>query len=491
LTEPLPDLVLSCTGGTPTPANAVVPATNITVFLNTNITSKATGETFTTQWDEALLLVDEPNTLQNKPVHPLLNCGNNGAPDNGPSGAGVCEIISDGNPADTYSGAPNLHGTSFCGNVGNVVGPVPANTYGCGRPNVFQGRYSTPATQFNAITFEGVPIDPPGPNFVRVFRITNLRANAAMLGAGSVSALVTAQGGPAAMQIMNAIQMPAGIFPGLVASVSGATIQIQEGYFNAWRDQNIAFTVGNPGSVPPFATAGNATYASPNWVFNSPATTNYPEQAAQNVPGVIYNTEDMFSWENNLANAPPVVNPPPSFGIGPITNTSSPLKSQGFVTFTGINQSGVSSQGTRIALSFSNVPPNTTPVCQTEVPLHVPVLGGSPTGVLMMTKTDANGAGAFQPVTTPYGSSNTNLVVYEALYTDPLITEAANIVCRLQNNTTGATVVGTVTVKPSFAPFYSTPAAGHPTPTIADPNPAAVPRFKQGTITLTLTTNPS
>jgi hypothetical protein len=293
------------------------------------------------------------------------------------------------------------------------------------------------------------------------------------------------------MQIMNPIQMPVGIFPGLVASVAGSTIQVQEGFVNAWRDQNIAFTVGNPNSVSPFSVAGNATYTSPNWVFNSPATANYPEQAAQNVPGVIYNTEDMFSWENNSANAPPATNPPPSFGIGPITNTSSPLKSQGFATFTGINQAGVSSQGTRIALSFSNVPANTKPECQHEVLLHLPVLGGSATGVMVMTTTDANGAGPFQAITTPFGSSNTNLVVYEALYTDPFMIEAANIVCRLVNTTTGATVVGTVTVKPSFAPFYSTPAAGHPTPTLADPTPTAVPRFKPGTPTLTLTTNPS
>src|SRR5579871_2350149 len=169
------------------------------------------------------------------------------------------------------------------------------------------------------------------------------------------------------MTIMNPFQTLGAISPGLSATTAGSIIQITEGFTNAWRDQNIAFTVGNPNSMPPFSTAGNATYIAPNWVFNSPATTNYPEQAAQNIPGVLYNTEDMFSWQNNGAEAPPAVNPPPSFGVGPITNTLSPLKSQGFVTFTGINLAGVSSQGTRIALSFSNVPANTTPVCQTEV----------------------------------------------------------------------------------------------------------------------------
>jgi hypothetical protein len=492
LTEPLGDLIVYCTGGTPTAANAVVPSTNIILFLNTDITSMATGETITTQWDEALLLVDEPNTLSNKPLHPLLNCGHDGAPDNNAaSGAGVCEIISDGNPADTYNGGQNLHGTGVCGNVAGVVGPVPANTYGCGRPNAFQGRFSTAGPgpmQFNVITFAGVPVDPPGPGLVRVFRITNLRANAVLLGGGSVTAAVVAEGGTAPMMIANPFETLGVISPGLSATVVGSTIQITEGFTNAWRDQNIAFTVGNPNSTPSFSTAGNATYSAPNWVFNSPATTNYPEQAAQNVPGVFYNTEDMFSWQNNGANAPPATNPPLGFGIGPIANPDSPLKSQGFITFTGINQAGVSSQGTRIALSFSGVPANTSPVCQSKVSVHRPGTV-TETGVMVMTQTDANGAGAFNAVNTPFGSSHTNLVVYEVLYADPFEIETASIVCRLINPSTGTSVAGTVTVKPSFAPFYSTPAAGHPTPTIADPAPAALPRFGQGTITLKLTTN--
>src|SRR5271166_6388475 len=43
LTELVGDLVLTCTGGTPTLAGNPVPAVNITVFLNTNITSKVLG----------------------------------------------------------------------------------------------------------------------------------------------------------------------------------------------------------------------------------------------------------------------------------------------------------------------------------------------------------------------------------------------------------------------------------------------------------------
>src|ERR1700761_6475114 len=57
LTELVGDMVLSCTGGIPTPLDAPVPKSNIQVFLNTNITSRilANGGI-----SEALLLVDEP-----------------------------------------------------------------------------------------------------------------------------------------------------------------------------------------------------------------------------------------------------------------------------------------------------------------------------------------------------------------------------------------------------------------------------------------------
>jgi hypothetical protein len=62
-TELLSDLVLSCTGGTPTGAGLVVPQINITVILNTNETSRVTASSATSvSFSEALLLMDEPNS---------------------------------------------------------------------------------------------------------------------------------------------------------------------------------------------------------------------------------------------------------------------------------------------------------------------------------------------------------------------------------------------------------------------------------------------
>src|SRR6266508_1243715 len=55
-TELTGDIVLNCTGGTPTAAAATVPVANVTVFLNTAVTSRLTSST--TNASEALLFVD-------------------------------------------------------------------------------------------------------------------------------------------------------------------------------------------------------------------------------------------------------------------------------------------------------------------------------------------------------------------------------------------------------------------------------------------------
>src|SRR5579885_481883 len=63
------DYTLTCTGGTPTAPGAIVPSVNIQVFLSTNITSKLTNGS-SSPFDEALLIIDEPNTPTN-PNRPI------------------------------------------------------------------------------------------------------------------------------------------------------------------------------------------------------------------------------------------------------------------------------------------------------------------------------------------------------------------------------------------------------------------------------------
>ncbi|MEO8099198.1 MAG: putative Ig domain-containing protein [Acidobacteriota bacterium] len=136
LSERTSDLLVTCTGGTPTPAQQTVPQYTLSLIFNTNVSSRQLAQ----GWSEALLLVDEP-TPDNQQV-----CA---------TGNGVCSILGTGTGANTYSGD-------------------------LGRPNVFQGALGSG----NALFWPSVPIDPPGVTGQRRFRFTNLRVNASSVTAG-------------------------------------------------------------------------------------------------------------------------------------------------------------------------------------------------------------------------------------------------------------------------------------------------------------------
>ena len=158
-TELVADIVLNCTGGTPTVAGTNVPTADITVSLNTVVASRLMGNN---PGSEALLLVDEPD----------------------PGELNVC---------------PSLDGCTYDGGAG---GPL---------PNVFQG-----TVWGNTVTFYGVPINPAGDG--RIFRITNVRANAnaaaGASGAGQITASISI-GGSTPMPVTNPNQTVAFVQAGL------------------------------------------------------------------------------------------------------------------------------------------------------------------------------------------------------------------------------------------------------------------------------------
>ena len=139
ITELIGDIVLNCTGGTPTAPGVPVPQANITVFLSNPVTSRILSGTAS----EALLLVDEPDPAKGQ----VQNVCPNPTNPYGPPGAGGCQATGDG-------------GASFATN---------------GAYNVYQGLV-TPGQ--NSVTFLGVPVDPPATAQTRVYRITNVRVNA-------------------------------------------------------------------------------------------------------------------------------------------------------------------------------------------------------------------------------------------------------------------------------------------------------------------------
>jgi hypothetical protein len=146
MTELVGDIVLSCSGGTPTPANKVIPTGNLTLTLNTQVTSRLINQS---GQSEALLLIDEPGSTVNP--GPISLC----------TAPGGCPVISNG------TGQGNFNGTA-------------------GHPNAFAGTISS-----NAVTWNGVPILAPLTSGVtRVYRFTNVRANVAALSPGGNQASI-------------------------------------------------------------------------------------------------------------------------------------------------------------------------------------------------------------------------------------------------------------------------------------------------------------
>jgi hypothetical protein len=557
-TELVGDLTLNCTGGVPTPAGSAVPQVNVTIFLTTNVTSRfLQGGLF----DEALLIIDEPNSAVN-PARPILNCGNAGAYDSGPSGPGVCEIFATAlGPAFTYDGTPNVQGRFAAPDAAapacaasSAVGSATA-CYGYGRPNVFQGRI-TPlqnAGQFNAVTWNGVPLDPPGTTTNRTLRITNVRANAVAVGVSSTFTTSIIQmnisvNGNTSLSINNPLQIVAYVQKGLTGGVQQANlnfvqcnsenpdlanktitpgfngnegfnlsgfgigagagvtvnqplVRFSEGFASSWKVKNVAFDLGTGGTGQNLG--GNASFnaAANFYVYNG--STNYPTDAWQNVPGAIYNTESGFEFQPGALNQGLAPNPPQGFGTIPVTANAFALASVGYGGITAgvntnISNAGVASSGTRLAISFTNIPQGASVFVPPIVYLQrqfIAYPGGSPTvfngvgggntGVMVLTATNADGSGTFTKVTT--GTSlqqvTSGLAVYEILYADPFSLEYADVpvvvayVSNLQQNLPQVGVTAQATI--GFAPFFTSAAAGQPQ-SVSNTGVLSVPRFIPG-----------
>jgi len=176
----------------------------------------------------------------------MLNCGDNGAPDNGPLGPGTCRIISTGVPSQTYDGARNGFGTVICN---GTAGHPAANTYGCGRPNVFQASLPVPPVS-NRVNFIGVPFDPPGAG-TRIFRLTNFRVDAATLGLGPGGSpvpvkMVISVAGTIALTINLPEQVVGYTQSGLTFAVPlptpvTSTVRVTEGFAGAFKAKNLSF----------------------------------------------------------------------------------------------------------------------------------------------------------------------------------------------------------------------------------------------------------
>jgi hypothetical protein len=448
ITELVGDLVLTCTGGTQTPQGALVPTVNITVALNTQVTSRLVGGSSTLT--EAVLLL---NDFQ--------------------SGAQVlC-------PATTNSSCATVITGTGGGGGKNIAGPGGVQYVNA---NVYQGILS--AT--NQLTFFNVPIDPPGPSFVSgtqtitptlSVRITNVRANASALGAPtgfSTSTISESISTSAGIPITGPLQTVGSVFQGLVNKAvvgTSTTASTVNGNTNFYGPSGSAPTLTQCSSKSLSSTASQAGYSAALVEY-----VNFSEGFA---------TATKLRYSGGVQGAPtPVAESTP----GNSTNVEGGFILNQNPTATNGNLIGAADWATRVKLTFGSIQNGVT----IYVPLTLPsnqLAGGSPTEIMTLTAGEAvpfNAAPASTtsnlPNVAPYLgwaavpiTSGGGVAVYEVTSqqtVSPNTIETFSVpvlVTYTASPATNSPGLGTSTVQVDFAPSS----------TVVTAQAAPVPRFVQ------------
>ena len=174
-TERVGDIILTCTGGTPTVAGQAVPQANFTIQTSqpNGVTTKELGVNLPAvnggyPYVESLLAINDP-TPPGGAQSPTHFTGG-GAPDN------ILIPAAPTSPAPSPCPASN---TGVCMNTGTGAGGGGTGTsYGAvGNYNIFQAYLTTDGVTH----FDGVPIDAPGTNAQISIRITNIEIDATNL----------------------------------------------------------------------------------------------------------------------------------------------------------------------------------------------------------------------------------------------------------------------------------------------------------------------
>lgn len=404
LAELVGDVILNCTGGTPTAGGSFVPKVNFRVFLNTNVTSRLLDN----PWNEALLMIDDP-----APAAQTICTEADG-----------CEAIGAGaEPGVDYSNIAS---------VPDPPGPVGTN-FGQTEANVWQGRFVTGNTvsEGNTVEWLGVPVDPPGTQSVRIIRITNIRANAAQRGVGgglipSQLIIFLSATGTTSIPINNPQQVVAFVQDGLNFSAGGASfLQCEE-----------------PGT-------GNIT----STTFSpQPTVGDFPSGGGFDIIRLTYTERFATAFKRrNVATSegsPGAISP--QNAPGAIFNTETGFYNPAFSSAHDADEAGLASQGTRLLAQFKNVPSGVSLYVSDQNILTTDnnaqlVTAGSP-GV-------HDGSVSFVQITVSGGSAT---ATWEILGDNPLSNDAVNVAVRVDytpNTQAGIPELGSAAVAGSYGPL--------------------------------------
>ena len=174
-TERIGDIILTCTGGTPTLSLQAVPTANFTVQTSQpgpGVTTKELGVSLPAvnggyPYVESLLAINDPTPVGGAQSTTHYTAG---VQDNAPIPAAPSSPAPSACPASNTGTCVNHGNGSGGGGVGNSYGAA-------GNYNIFQGYVTTDGVTH----FDGVPVDAPGTNAQMSIRITNIEIDATNL----------------------------------------------------------------------------------------------------------------------------------------------------------------------------------------------------------------------------------------------------------------------------------------------------------------------
>lgn len=514
------DIIITCTGGNPTPANQNLRQVSIQIFTQPviNVTSRIQDSSFG-GFSEAVLFIDEPTpdvqTMCGSSVWPYSTPILGPFPpvppptfpatyiaSTSPLVTGVCGRI---------FGAPNSDGIATYLPVGATrpdgsiqtaptVTTTNASTQPTYRGNAFQARQAGP----NSLIWQGIPFDPPGTGPARVLRITNVRVNASQLGVpagGQSNVLINIS--TSASGVENPIALPISNPTPTVAIAQNSlnfTVSVGSNRTNnclQCENANRAFA-GSPSENLASSLTCDGQYIELRYtelfpsvfrrrnqnVPSPPETgTNNPTPISQDVLGFPYQTESGYYKSIPNGSLWPA-------SLNSLDNTS---------LIAGISGGtlGLADHGTRLIARFNNIQNGV----QVWVDINPPVVSvnapGTPrTGTGVLVNADPNCAGPHSPVaatTTVAGFSagggaqiavigGTGQACWEIMNADTTALErmAPRVVFAwVANTSNNLPSLGTSTVNGNLAPLSTVATAS---------TSAAIPRFVDGAVNRTLLT---
>jgi len=417
-TELAGDIVISCSGGNPAALGSTIPTVNITLFVNTAVTSRLLASSGNAS--EALLLIDEPGSglTGYGPLVPQTVCSSSAA---GAGPGGCTQVVG----ISTFGTTPPTSGVPVSA---ACVNPT---TTACSSPgaNIFQGVVSG-----NAVTFFGIPVlAPASAGASRVFRITNIRTNANGITGGGptpgsvVASLSTSPAG--SLPITNPTLTVGFVVPGLNPTNTTTRNATNTGGGGATFNQCTSVSVTSTSSTATTGTGGlqfQENFATAFKTRFQNVSNGYPVASViQNVPGTIYNSESGF-----MAN---------------IASTGSGAIGTAF-------QAGVADYGTRLKATFTNVPSGVTLFVSTRDVLNNFSIGSAPQQAqLVVSETALDNPPSIGSFVNPGPTNTVPAVTQTAAYAGPVFGggTAPGIAPVLINSGTGTAVWEIVSTNPA------------------------------------------